>query len=227
MGCEVNLLNALPTKIVRDVAARRKDKARNREIALAFGREYFDGPREQGYGGYSYDGRWIPVAREIISHFNLGPGSRVLDIGCAKGFLVKDLRDACPGIEAFGLDISEYAVRHGEAGSRGRLCVGTADLLPFNEGAFDAVISINTVHNLEPERCRMALREIERLAPGRGFVQVDAYRTEEEMRLFEDWMLTAKTYCDPEGWKALFCEAGYSGDYSWTILERDPETIIS
>lgn len=227
MGREVNLLKALPTKIVRDVAARRRDKARNRAIALEFGREYFDGPREQGYGGYRYDGRWIPVAREIISHFALGPGCRVLDIGCAKGYLVKDLRETCPGLAAFGLDISEYAVSHCEGRTKGWLCVGTADLLPFGEDTFDAVICINTVHNLEPERCLTALREIERLAPGRGFVQVDAYRTEEERLLFEDWMLTAKTYRDPDGWKALFRKAGYSGDYFWTILEPDPETVIT
>jgi len=226
MGREVNLLQSLPTKIVRDVAARRRDKARNRAVALRFGQEYFDGPREQGYGGYRYDGRWLPVAKEIMSHFGLAPGCRVLDVGCAKGYLVKDLMAVCPGLEVFGLDISEYAVRACEPETRGRLCIGTADLLPFADNAFDAVICINTVHNLEPDRCVMALREIERLAPGRGFVQVDAYRTDEEKRVFEDWMLTARTYRTPDGWRTLFREANYRGDYFWTILESGPGKTI-
>lgn len=225
MGREINLLDALPGKIVRNVTARQAGKERNRAIALEFGEAYFDGPREQGYGGYRYDGRWIPVARRIVSHFGLKPGDRILDVGCAKGFLVKDLMDVCPGLEVFGLDISEYAIRQCAKDAKGRLCVGTADRLPFADGSFRAAVCINTVHNLEPERCLAALRELERVAPGKGFVQVDSYRTEEEKALFEDWMLTARTYTTPEGWKNLFQRAGYSGDYYWTILEPGPETI--
>ena len=58
------------------------------------------------------------------------------------------------------------------------------------------------------------------MAPqGKTFVQVDAYRNEAERDLFEAWMLTAKTYCRPEEWLKLFSEAGYTGDYYWTILE--------
>ena len=40
---------------------------------------------------------------------------RVLDVGCAKGFLVKDFMIAEPGLEAFGLDISRYALMHCES----------------------------------------------------------------------------------------------------------------
>ncbi len=226
MGREVDLLEALPKKVRRNVAARMADKERAREIALRFGRDYFDGPREHGYGGYRYDGRWRPVARRIIEHFRLAPGHRVLDIGCAKGFLVKDLLEACPGLDVFGLDISPYAIEQCVAEARGRLVVGTADSLPFPDGAFQAALSINTVHNLEPDRCLAALKEIERVSPETSFIQVDAYRTAEEKTLFEDWMLTAKTYGSPEDWKGLFRAAGYSGDYHWTILELDAETII-
>ena len=196
-------------------------------IALKFGREYFDGIREQGYGGYRYDGRWIPIAEDIIRHFGLKAGSRVLDVGCAKGFLVKDLMGVCPGLEAFGLDISEYAVMSCEPEVVGRLHVGNAVRLPFPDRSFDAVISINTIHNLERPDCVRALREIERIAPGRGYIQVDAYRNDAERKLFEDWMLTAKTYGKPEDWQAILEEAAYTGDYYWTILEIDPEWTIT
>ena len=196
-------------------------------IALKFGREYFDGTREQGYGGYRYDGRWVPIAEDIIRHFGLKAGSRVLDVGCAKGFLVKDLMRVCPGLEAFGLDISEYAVMSCEPEVVGRLHVGNAVRLPFPDSSFDAVISINTIHNLERPDCVRALREIQRIAPGRGYIQVDAYRNEAERKLFEDWMLTAKTYGKPEDWQAILGEAGYTGDYYWTILEIDPGWTIT
>jgi hypothetical protein len=81
------------------------------------------------------------------------------------------------------------------------------------------VISINTIHNLDRAGCLRALREIERLAPGRAFVQVDSYRTPEQKAMFEDWVLTARFHDYPEGWLRLFAEAGYTGDYNWTIVE--------
>ena len=68
----------------------------------------------------------------------------------------------------------------------------------------------------------MALRQIERLAPGRGYVLVDAYRNEAEREIFLGWVLTAITFLKPEEWETLFQEAGYTGDYYWTILDPDP-----
>lgn len=219
MGKEVNLLSALP-KPKRNITARATAKtpeiiAKSRE----YGFEYFDGPRDLGYGGYRYDGRWVPVAKDIVTHFGLKPGDRVLDVGCAKGFLVKDLLTACPGLEAFGLDISEYAMMHCEPETVGRLHLGDAIKLPFPDRSFAAVICINTIHNLARPDLITALREIERLAPGKGFVQVDSYRTPEQKAVFEEWVLTAKHHDYPQGWIDLFREAGYTGDYFWTIVE--------
>src|SRR5262249_17210870 len=121
---EIDLLRALPhTK--RNIAKRKeaKDPAVV-AISKQNGEREFDGPREYGYGGYRYDGRWIPVARDIVAHFGLKPGNRVLDVGCAKGFLVKDLMAVCPGLEAFGLDVSLYALMHAEREVIGRLHLG-------------------------------------------------------------------------------------------------------
>lgn len=219
-----NLLGSVP-RIARDTEARRINKEINRAAALRFDVEYFDGAREQGYGGYRYDGRWIPVAKRLIEHFGLKPGDRVLDIGCAKGFLVHDLLTVMPGLEVYGLDISLYALRQAHADARGRVVRAGCDLIPFPDRSFAAALAINTIHNLDREGCLRALREIERVAPGRGFVQMDAYRTPAELQVFLDWMLTAKTYLRPDEWRALFTEAGYTGDYYWTILEveGDPD----
>jgi ubiquinone/menaquinone biosynthesis C-methylase UbiE len=216
---EVDLLAKLP-KTKRDIQKRHEaQSAENIAISRQYGEAYFDGPREVGYGGYRYDGRWIPVAKDFVRHFNLKPGDRVLDVGCAKGFLVKDLMKVCPGLEAFGLDISEYALLRCEPEVVGRLHLGSADRMPFPDGSFSAVISINTVHNFERKDAIRAVREIERLAPGRGFIQVDSYRTPEQRELFLSWVLTAKFHDYPDGWLRLFQEAGYTGDWYWTILE--------
>jgi SAM-dependent methyltransferase len=216
---EINLLARYP-KSKRNVLARANKKTEEHiRISRQYGREYFDGDRSYGYGGYRYDGRWIPVAKDMISHFKLKPGDRILDIGCAKGFLVKDLMAVLTGLEAFGIDISDYALRHCEPEAVGRLHRGNAIDLPFPDGSFDAVISINTLHNLPRTECIVALREIERVTKeSRAYVQVDSYFTDDEKRLFEEWVLTAYTHDYPNGWRKIFEEAGYRGDYYWTLV---------
>jgi hypothetical protein len=101
----------------------------------------------------------------------------------------------------------------------GRLHLGNCVELPFPDGSFAATIAINVVHNLDRDECITAVREIERLSPGRAYIQVDSYRTPEEKEIFLSWVLTAKTHHDPAGWRQLFDEAGYTGDYYWTIIE--------
>ncbi|MGQ0676395.1 MAG: class I SAM-dependent methyltransferase [Rhodospirillales bacterium] len=216
---EVNLLAKLP-RTRRDIKARATAKTPEIvAVSKQFGREYFDGPREYGYGGYRYDGRWIPVARDIVAHFGLKPGDRVLDVGCAKGFLVKDLMQVCPGLEAFGLDISEYALMHCEPEVVGRLHLGSCDRMPFPDRSFAAVVSINAIHNFDRAGCIRALMEVQRLSGGRAFVQVDSYHNEEQRRVFTEWVLTADFTDYPEKWVEVFKEAGYTGDYYWTIAE--------
>jgi SAM-dependent methyltransferase len=215
---EVDLLRALPA-VKRNIQKRREAKSPEAiAIAKQFGEVYFDGPREFGYGGYRYDGRWIPVSRDIVAHFDLKPGMRVLDVGCAKGFLVKDLMKVCPRLEVFGVDISLYALMHCEPEVVGRLHLGTAEKLPFPDHSFDCVISLNTVHNFPRPRALKVMQEIERVSRGRSFVQIDSFHTLEQKEIFESWVLTAEFYDYPDGWKRLFAEAGYSGDYYWTIV---------
>lgn len=216
---QLHLLRALP-KVKRNIQKRAnaKDPLIIAE-AKKYDEMYWDGPREYGYGGYRYDGRWRPVARDMIAQYNLKPGMRVLDVGCGKGFLVKDLMLECPGLEAFGIDISRYALLHCEPEVVGRLHLGSAENLPFPDGSFDCIISLNTIHNLPRSRAIVAMREIQRLSGGKAFVQVDSYLTPEQKEIFESWVLTAEFHDFPDGWLKVFVEAGYTGDYDWTIIE--------
>jgi SAM-dependent methyltransferase len=214
---EVELLRALP-KGKRNVTARETAKTDEHiRVSREYGEIYFDGPREYGYGGYGYDGRWVPVAKDIVEHFSLKPGDRVLDVGCAKGFLVKDL--LALGIDVYGVDVSDYALMNCEPEVIGRLHIGSADNMPFPDNSFQAVLSLNTVHNLPRDRCIKAVAEIERLSPGKSFIQVDSYHTPEQKEIFESWVLTAEFYGYPDEWLDLFKEAGYTGDHNWTIIQ--------
>lgn len=215
----VNLLRSLPPA-ARDVSARKADKSPEViAVAKQYGREYFDGERKFGYGGYYYDGRWKPVARAVAEHFNLFARSaapaKILDVGCAKGFLVHDLLPWC---DAYGIDVSHYALVNCPRECVGRLHWGEADSLPFPDRSFDVVLSINTLHNLPYVRLIRALQEMRRVSRSRAmYVQVDAYRTPEEKARFEEWVLTAEWAGYPDEWAEVFAAAGYDGDYCWTI----------
>src|SRR5262249_15487043 len=128
-----------------------------------------------------------------------------------------------PGLDAWGLEISRYAIENCHPDARGRIACGTAQRLPFADDSFAAALSINVIHNLARSACIEAVQEMERVAPGRGYIQVDAYRNEAEREVFLDWVLTAETFGKPDMWRNLFHIAGYTGDYHWTILEIDAD----
>lgn len=214
---ELDLLGSLP-KAKRQPRRGVATQA-DRDIACRFGKEYFDGPRIQGYGGYAYDGRWISVARSLREHYGLSESASILDVGCAKGFLLYDLKELLPHATLAGLDISEYAVLNAMESVRPVIRIGNAKTIPWPDRSFDLVLAINTIHNLELPECIQALREIQRVARHHAYIVVDAYRTEEEKQRLLEWVLTAKTFMHVEEWKQVFKDAGYTGDYYWFILE--------
>jgi SAM-dependent methyltransferase len=215
---EIDLLSNYP-KATRDLTKRLETKSdENREIARQFGEGFFDGTRDTGYGGFDYNSRfWGPVIPSFQSHFNLSSESSVLDVGCAKGFMLVDLKNQIPGISLRGIDISEYAIQNAHPDVANIVTVGSCDQLPFPDNSFDVVISITTIHNLDFSGCIKSLKEIERVSKKYSFVTVDAYRNEEEKARMEAWNLTAKTILHVDEWRNMFKEAGYSGDYFWFI----------
>ena len=218
MGQEIDLLVNYP-QTKRDVNERGAEKTEeDRAIARKFGKEFFDGDRKHGYGGFSYNSRfWQPVVPTFQKHFELSSESSLLDVGCAKGFMLHDLAELIPGITVRGVDISPYAIENAIEDMKTCVQVGGARNLPFNDNSFDAVISINTVHNLDRDECGQALQEIERVSCGKTFITVDAYRNDEEKEAMMNWNLTARTIMHVDEWIAFFQEVGYTGDYFWFV----------
>ncbi|MBT6046050.1 MAG: class I SAM-dependent methyltransferase [Candidatus Scalindua sp.] len=218
MGQEIDLLVNYP-KAKRNVEARGQEKTEeDRAIARKFGKEFFDGDRSHGYGGFSYNSRfWTPVVPTLKDYFSLSSESSLLDVGCAKGFMLHDIAEVIPGIKLKGVDVSEYAINTAIENMKQNVQVADARELPFEDNSFDVVISINTVHNLEKDDLAKALKEIERVSKGRSFVTVDAYNSEEEKERMYAWNLTAKTIMSVDDWVGFFEDVGYTGDYYWFI----------
>ncbi len=216
LGRELDLLANYP-KTKRDVRARADEKTEeDRAIARQFGKAFFDGKRRHGYGGFHYHPRfWEPVVPTFQSVYGLDGHSTVLDIGCAKGFMLYDFQRLIPGITLRGIDISEYAIEASLPEVKPFLDVGNATELPYPNDSFDLVIAINTLHNLEGQDLINAFLEVMRVARGCAFVTVDAYRNEAEKEAMLSWNLTAKTIKSVEEWKAFFRVIGYTGDFFW------------
>jgi SAM-dependent methyltransferase len=216
-GARSDLVQALSASTKRDYVARvvEFDKAECAAVAGAYGQEYWDGDRRYGYGGYRYDGRWRPLAEELARRYDLRAGSRVLDVGCGKGYLLYELTQVVPGIEVTGLDISTYAIEHAKEEVRDRLIAGDAATLPFADKSFDFVVSLGTFHNLPVAKLFAALAELERVRTGDAYLMVEAYRNEREKVNLLYWQLTCKSFYSDTDWEWLYQRAGYTGDFGF------------
>ena len=216
LGRELDILANYP-KTKRDVSARADEKTEeDRAIARQFGKAFFDGERRHGYGGFHYHPRfWEPVVPTFQSVYDLDAHSTVLDVGCAKGFMLYDFQRLIPDITLRGIDISEYAIEASLPEVKPLLDVGNATTLPYPDDSFDLIIAINTLHNLEGQDLIDAFSEVMRVTKRHAFVTVDAYRDESEKEAMLSWNLTAKTIKSVEEWKAFFQDIGYTGDFFW------------
>jgi SAM-dependent methyltransferase len=217
---EINLMDLYP-RSKRPIEERGKlITDRDHAVARQFGKEYFDGDRIHGYGGYNYHPKfWQATVKRFRDHYQLAEKAAVLDVGCAKGYMLHDFKELMPNLAVAGIDISPYAIENAKETVKPFLRVGNATKLDFEDSFFDLVISINTVHNLPLEECKQALKEIQRVTRKHAFITVDAWRREDERTSLLKWNLTALTYMHVDDWKELFREVGYTGDYYWFIAE--------
>jgi ubiquinone/menaquinone biosynthesis C-methylase UbiE len=216
---EINLMDRYP-RTQRSLAQRQQVRDQDRALACRFGKDYFDGDRKHGYGGYHYHPRfWQGVVKRFRDHYALADNASVLDVGCGKGFMLFDFKQLMPNLKVTGIDISPYALEHAREEVKPFLHLGNARKLPYPDRSFDLVTAINTVHNLERAECIQALAEIQRVTRRHAFVVVDAWRTETQRRNLQQWVLTAKTYLHVDDWVRLFAEAGYRGDYDWFFMD--------
>lgn len=218
---EINFLTKYQKATKRDYVQRvvDDDKAACADVAKEWGKDYWDGDRKYGYGGYHYDGRWRPIAEDMAKHFDLQAGDKVLDIGCGKAFLLYELTQVVPGLEVHGLDISEYGIAHAKEEIRDRLKLGDCISLPWQDNNFDFVFSINTFHNLEVYTLEKAVKEMQRVLKNKAWLCVESYRNEAEKANLLYWQITCMSFYSTVEWNWIYKMWGYKGDYGFIFFE--------
>lgn len=196
------------------------DKAECATVAKKWGRDYWDGNREFGYGGYYYDGRWGVIAQSMIDHYGIKPGDRILDVGCGKGYLLYEFSRILPGVEITGVDISKYAIENGKPEVKNNLFYASASSLPLPDDSQDFIVSITTLHNLKNFDLFKSLKEINRVSKNQqAHITVESYRNEKEKANLLYWQLTCESFYTPEEWEWFFSISGYEGDFGCIFFE--------
>ena len=221
MGKLVNITTALHESSNREYLPRMiDDKANCMIIAKQYEKDYWDGDRRYGYGGYSYmPERWKPVAEALIQNYSLTNESSVLDVGCGKGYLLFELKLLLPGLRVVGLDISEHGLADAPKEIKDSLIKHRAqDNYSFENNEFDLVISLGCFHNLRLFDLEKALAETERVGK-QGYVMLESYRNELELFNLQCWALTCESFFDHEEWTWIYEKFGYTGDYEFIYFK--------
>lgn len=180
-----------------------------------YGEKYY----ESGCGDNYHDREsWMAFFRRIASNIvsSLNPHT-VLDVGCAFGYLVEALREQ--GVEAWGIDISNYAIEQSAKRVRPYLFAQSAvEPLPsaFPQ-RFDLIVSIEVLEHLHEEEM---VKVLDRLASYADQMLISAS--------FSDF--TEPTHFNvqpPAYWVRKFAERGFFENASYDGSFLTPQTILT
>lgn len=216
-----NFISHLHFKTKRNYKRRMfQNKVYCMKIAKKYDKQYWDGKRQFGYGGYKFiEGYWKKTAKKLISAYNLNNYSKILDIGCGKGFLLYELKKILPDIEILGLDDSRYAIKNSKKEIRKYLRVFDCKRkLPFKKNYFDLVISLGTIHNFNLLEIEKVVKEIVRVSK-KSYIMVESYRNDSELFNLQCWALTCESFFSPLEWKHLLKSNNYNRDYEFIYFK--------
>jgi len=170
---------------------------------------YFDAQSKSGERAYERSDHWMRFFGSVADHIvsDIGPRT-VLDAGCAMGFLVEALRDR--GVEASGIDISEYAISQVRPDIKAFCRQGSVtDPLPSR---YDLIVSIEVLEHLVAED---AIRAVNNLCSATTDLIFSS--TPQDYR-----EITHVNVQPAEWWAEVFAKQGFFRD-----VEYDPSTYVS
>ena len=196
------------------------EKKKNMKISKKYDYQYWDGNRKYGYGGFKYiPGHLTSIAKKLIKTYKLNNKSKILDVGCGKGFLLFEIKKLLPGISITGFDISSYAIKNCKKEIKNNLYkFDLRKKLPFKNKEFDLVISINVLHNFKNYELFKILPNLNKISK-KKFIVVESYRNEVEKANLLYWQVSCEAFNTPKEWHWWFKSTGYSGDYSFIYFE--------
>ena len=216
-----NFISRLHSSTKRNYLSRMVDnKVFCMKEAKKYGKNYWDGKRRFGYGGYRYiPGRWKNVAKKLIKTYKLNSKSKILDVGCGKGFLLHEIKLLEPGLEINGFDISDYAIKNSHKNVKSNIFLhDIRNKFPFKNKEFDLIISLGTIHNLKVFDIKNVMQEIDRVGKS-SYVMVESYRNLKELFNLQCWALTCESFFSTEEWLWLYKSFNYNGDYEFIFFE--------
>lgn len=191
----------------------------NRIVASYRGKEFYDGDRNNGYGGLRYDGRWASIAKNMAGEYSLNGQSAILQVGSDKGFLLHEFLQLYPVAKVRGTEISDYAIDSTMLSVKPFVQKASFTELPFADEEFDFVVAIGPVYSLNLPDAIKCLKEIQRVGKGKSFITLGAYETEDDLRLFRYWTLLGCTILSKGDWVEVLRHAGYTGDYKFNTAQ--------
>ena len=210
----LKIITPIHLKTQRNYFQRMKDKKIEcMKVARKYNFNYWDGKRKYGYGGYRYIPNLMrPVAQKLIKKYKLSNKSKILDVGCGKGFVLFEIKKILPKIKITGFDISKYGIRNAKKEVKKNLFVHRAqDKFPFKKNEFDLVFSIHCLHNLKIFDLKKAIKEIQRVGKSK-YIALEGYRNEKELFNLQCWALTAESFFTDQEWIWIYNQFGYSGE---------------
>jgi ubiquinone/menaquinone biosynthesis C-methylase UbiE len=154
--------------------------------------------------------------KAMIKYYKLNNKSKILDIGCAKGFMMYEFKKALPACEVRGIDISRYCKTEAMGKIKKYINIGTCEKLPYPDKYFDFVVSISTIHNVSKNGIKKSLKEIIRVTKNNSFIRIKGYQNLKEKKKIEKWNIVAKSNLSKNNWLKLFKETKYKGDYQFS-----------
>lgn len=218
---KINLITKNHKKTKRNYLERMNDnKIFCMDIAKKYSKNYWDGKRRYGYGGYAYiPGRLEGIAKYLYKKFLNKKNAKVLDLGCGKGYLLYELLKLDNNLDIHGLDISKYAIKNSKPEIKNYIQLSDAkSKLKYKKNFFDLVISINTLHNFNLMENINSLKEISRVGKN-SYIAVESYRNNIELFNLQCWALTCDSFFSPKEWEHLFKICKVKGEYEFIFFE--------
>lgn len=176
---------------------------------IIYDQKYFDGGKPGHPAGYTFYERtagedwWLMATRILLDKLPL-KGKKVLEIGCAKGFLIQELR--ARGVKAYGIDVSEYAIAQAPDEVKKYIKIGKAPkaLGKYKNNEWDYIISLKTLNLLTEKQVIQTIKKANRIAKAQyhllniydeGWAEY-GFMPEKEWWLAQDFKNTTVSFTD-------------------------------